>query len=332
MSTPPSYLRKPSLGYKWILPEGENPNSLMAWKEVPIDPKQPEPAVKTSTGYEPRIAPVQGYVAGIPWAMHLRAYDAYCKRHGEQKAMITAGCRGGFHVVELDALIPGWREELSDRSADRAELAAQSDEIVKLNGLLDMDMKEKAALRNDLFRATEQLKAQKDQAKLGWERAAEKDAAYDGMITDRDNWKRKAENESYRSAGAEANLAALKTRVVILDKALRDCSAQSLAFSELFVEQKRRAETAEQQAAELKARVAELEEEVAVTNAALKYTVHLIKTADQQNKILRDALEGAKAAFIKYEIDVDDEPPYAHRQLMERITAALSPPSGGARE
>lgn len=63
-----------------------------------------------------KIAPVQGYSAGIPWSMHLRAYDAYCKKYGPQKALIDLegrGCRGGFGVGELDMFIPGWREELS---------------------------------------------------------------------------------------------------------------------------------------------------------------------------------------------------------------------------
>lgn len=66
-------------------------------------------------------APVQGYAAGIPWAMHMRAYDAYCKEHGAQKAMIEGGCRGGFHVAELDDLIPGWREELSEMVGNNLE-------------------------------------------------------------------------------------------------------------------------------------------------------------------------------------------------------------------
>lgn len=61
-----------------------------------------------------RRAPVQGFSAGIPWEMHLRAYDVYCKRHGRQQALIEGGCRGGFGVNELDALIPGWRDELAD--------------------------------------------------------------------------------------------------------------------------------------------------------------------------------------------------------------------------
>lgn len=58
-------------------------------------------------------APVQGYTGGIPWEMHLRAYDAYVKKHGRQQALIEGGCRGGFSAGELDDFIPGWRQELS---------------------------------------------------------------------------------------------------------------------------------------------------------------------------------------------------------------------------
>lgn len=60
-------------------------------------------------------APVQGFTGGIPWDMHLRAYDVYCKRYSAQKALIEGGCRGGFGTGELDMFIPGWREELSER-------------------------------------------------------------------------------------------------------------------------------------------------------------------------------------------------------------------------
>lgn len=56
-------------------------------------------------------APVQRLKGGIPWSMHMRAYAVYAKRHGEQKALIEGGCRGGFAVGELDMFIPGWREE-----------------------------------------------------------------------------------------------------------------------------------------------------------------------------------------------------------------------------
>jgi hypothetical protein len=78
-----------------------------------------------------RRAPVQGYAPGIPWSMHLRAYAGYCKRHGEQKALLDLegrNCRGGFGVEELDEYIPGWREELSElQQAKRriTELEAQ---------------------------------------------------------------------------------------------------------------------------------------------------------------------------------------------------------------
>jgi hypothetical protein len=63
-----------------------------------------------------KMAPVQGYSAGIPWEMHLRAYDVYCKRFGPQPALVDLegrNCRGGFADTELDMFIPGWRKELS---------------------------------------------------------------------------------------------------------------------------------------------------------------------------------------------------------------------------
>lgn len=68
-------------------------------------------------------APVQGYAAGIPWSMHLRAYDAYCKEYGRQQALIEGDCRGGFGVGELDVFIPGWRDELSRLAHLEAENA-----------------------------------------------------------------------------------------------------------------------------------------------------------------------------------------------------------------
>ncbi len=59
-------------------------------------------------------APVQGFTAGIPWTMHLEAYDAYAKKWGKQPALIDMegrGCRGGFGTYELDDFIPGWRDD-----------------------------------------------------------------------------------------------------------------------------------------------------------------------------------------------------------------------------
>jgi hypothetical protein len=72
-----------------------------------------------------RRAPVQGFSAGISWDMHLRAYDAYCKKYRQQEALITGGCRGGFGTDELDMFIPGWREEVAeDFRRARTTLAA----------------------------------------------------------------------------------------------------------------------------------------------------------------------------------------------------------------
>jgi hypothetical protein len=64
--------------------------------------------------------------------MHLRAYDAYCKRYGPQKAMIEGWCRGGFGTSELDMFIPGWRDELSEVNRLKSELAALREENAKL--------------------------------------------------------------------------------------------------------------------------------------------------------------------------------------------------------
>ena len=80
-------------------------------------------------------APVQGLTGGIPWSLHLEAYDAYCKRYGRQEALIDLegrNCRGGFGVNELDMLIPGWREKLS--------------ELTRLNKLLDARLADRQKL------------------------------------------------------------------------------------------------------------------------------------------------------------------------------------------
>lgn len=61
-------------------------------------------------------APVQGYEGTIPWPLHLEAYDAYQKRWSRQTALIDLkgrGCRGGFHVGELDQFIPDWRDRVT---------------------------------------------------------------------------------------------------------------------------------------------------------------------------------------------------------------------------
>ena len=88
---------------------------------------------------KPKIAPVQGYAPGIPWSLHLEAYDAYCKKWSKQEAMIDLegrGCRGGFSTGELDGFIPGWRDKVSEMTKLKAENAELRAEIARLSDLV----------------------------------------------------------------------------------------------------------------------------------------------------------------------------------------------------
>lgn len=71
-------------------------------------------------------APVQGYPPGIPWPLHLEAYEAYAKKWTKQAALIDLkgrGCRGGFGIDELNDFVPGWRERVSYIGRLEARLA-----------------------------------------------------------------------------------------------------------------------------------------------------------------------------------------------------------------
>ena len=94
---------------------------------------------ESQTVADGKRAPVQGFSAGIPWEMHLRAYDAYCKRHGAQPALIDLegrNCRGGFGTGELDMFIPGWRDELSELARLRATVEELRDALETVDGWL----------------------------------------------------------------------------------------------------------------------------------------------------------------------------------------------------
>jgi hypothetical protein len=86
---------------------------------------RPAPAVdaQPAAAVPERMAPVQGYKAGIPWSLHLEAYDAYSKKWAPQQALIEGGCRGGFGTGELDEFIPGWREKAAEIGRLRARIA-----------------------------------------------------------------------------------------------------------------------------------------------------------------------------------------------------------------
>lgn len=111
-----------------------------------------------------RHAPVQGFSAGIPWDVHLRAYDAYCKKYTPQPALIDLegrNCRGGFSTGELDDLIPGWRDELDERTKLRAErdAAMKAGERVRALGGSDVRCKACGSLGDRRCLAPEDVRA-----------------------------------------------------------------------------------------------------------------------------------------------------------------------------
>lgn len=59
---------------------------------------------------EPAVHPVQANrrsrdPATAPQVVTLRAYEVYQRLYGEQKALVTGDCRGGFGVGELIAFL-----------------------------------------------------------------------------------------------------------------------------------------------------------------------------------------------------------------------------------
>jgi hypothetical protein len=97
---------------------GREADAALAVKDAEIARLQPR-----------KIAPVQGYYPGIPWDMHLRAYAAYCKKWSPQKALVEGNCRGGFGTEELDEFIPGWLDEISERTRLTTLIVAQKELI-----------------------------------------------------------------------------------------------------------------------------------------------------------------------------------------------------------
>lgn len=88
--------------------------------------ERPELTALTWPDGRPKIAPVQGYAQGIPWSLHLKAYNAYCKKYRPQEALIDlAGreCRGGFGVGELDEFVPRWRDEVEELALLKAQVS-----------------------------------------------------------------------------------------------------------------------------------------------------------------------------------------------------------------
>lgn len=60
----------------------------------------------------------------VPKVVTMRAYEVYCDKYGEQEAMVTGGCRGGFSTGELIAF-------LYARSFPKAEWRQRVDEAFR---------------------------------------------------------------------------------------------------------------------------------------------------------------------------------------------------------
>lgn len=57
----------------------------------------------------------------MPQTVTMRAYEVYCHVYGEQVALVTGECRGGFGLGELIAFLyahsfpkPEWRERVDE--------------------------------------------------------------------------------------------------------------------------------------------------------------------------------------------------------------------------
>lgn len=46
-----------------------------------------------------------GKKVAVPKVVTMRAYEVYCALHGEQEALVTGWCRGGFGIGELTAFL-----------------------------------------------------------------------------------------------------------------------------------------------------------------------------------------------------------------------------------
>jgi len=59
----------------------------------------------------------------IPWSVAEKAYSVYAARYGRDQSLERIADRGGFYAEELDELHPSWRDEASEITALRAQLA-----------------------------------------------------------------------------------------------------------------------------------------------------------------------------------------------------------------
>jgi hypothetical protein len=68
----------------------------------------------------------------IPWEVADLAYSVYSARHGKSQSLELLAERGGFGPIEMDDLLPGWRERCDKLSLLTADLAAKDQRIEEL--------------------------------------------------------------------------------------------------------------------------------------------------------------------------------------------------------
>lgn len=74
----------------------------------------------------PRPAP---HPLSIPWSVAELAYSEYAKRHGSDQSLERLAQRGGFGAGEMDTLLPGWREMVSEAAALRKRVEGLEAEL-----------------------------------------------------------------------------------------------------------------------------------------------------------------------------------------------------------
>lgn len=68
----------------------------------------------------------------IPWSLAEKAYSTYTAKHGSRSSLEDFARRGGFGADELDYFVPGWRDEVSEITSLRSQLAEAKIKIDQL--------------------------------------------------------------------------------------------------------------------------------------------------------------------------------------------------------
>ena len=73
----------------------------------------------------------------IPWSIAALAYSKYAAEYGRGQTLERLAERGGFGPGEMDYYLPGWREQVSELTALRAENEALRVKVAQLKSVLE---------------------------------------------------------------------------------------------------------------------------------------------------------------------------------------------------